>query len=167
MPLLTHSLMLLLPESKLSDIHYSPHNASYVCLCILHIHRDSWESLLRTPLPNPQWPGAAQGSGQITTMLSQASCWIMANISHKSQHITTTTTGCHCGLTHLLLMLLSSNAQKSKKLWRSSKTCHVGIHWKALTECFQMSTHLPWFQSFLSFLSSFHVDQISHQQHKG
>ena len=30
-----------------------------------------------------------------------------------------------------------------------------------------MSTHLPWFQSFLSFLSSFHVDQISHQQHKG
>ena len=60
-----------------------------------------------------------------------------------------------------------SNAQKSKKLWKSLKTCHVGIHWKALTEYFQMSTHLPWFQSFHSFLSSILVDQISHQQQKG
>ena len=60
MPLLTHSLMLLLPESKLSDIHYSPHNASYVCLCILHIHRDSWESLLRTP------PAASAAESTVT-----------------------------------------------------------------------------------------------------
>ena len=58
-------------------------------------------------------------------------------------------------LTLMLLMLLSSNAQKSKKLWKSSKASHVGIHWKALTEYFQMSTHLPWFQSVLSFLPSF------------
>ena len=61
-------------------------------------------------------------------------------------------------LTLMLLMLLSSNAQKSKNLWKSSKASHVGIHWKALTEYFQISTHLPWFQSFLSFLPSFYVD---------
>ena len=36
-------------------------------------------------------------------------------------------------------------------------------NWKALAECYQMSTHLSWFQSFLSVLSSFHVDQISNQ----
>ena len=30
-----------------------------------------------------------------------------------------------------------------------------------------MSTHVPGFQSFLSVLSSFYVDQVSHQQHKG
>ena len=54
---------------------------------------------------------------------------------------------------------------KAKTFRKSSKTCHVGIHRLALTEYVQMSTHLPWFQSFLSLLSSFHVDQISHQQH--
>ena len=32
-----------------------------------------------------------------------------------------------------------------------SKSCHVGIHWKALTECSQMSTHVPGLQSFLVF----------------
>ena len=31
----------------------------------------------------------------------------------------------------------------------------------------QMSTHMPVLQSFLSFLSSCHADQISQQQHKG
>ena len=44
---------------------------------------------------------------------------------------------------NMLLMLLLFNAQKSKKWWNSSETCHVGIHWKALTEYFKMSTHLP------------------------
>ena len=45
--------------------------------------------------------------------------------------------------------------------------CHVGIHWKALAEFSQMSTHLPWFQSFLSFLSSFYIAQISNNQLRG
>ena len=30
-----------------------------------------------------------------------------------------------------------------------SKPCHVGIHWIALTEYSQMSTHMPGFQLFL------------------
>ena len=30
----------------------------------------------------------------------------------------------------------------------------------------QMCDHMPWFESFLSFLSSFHVGQISHHQRK-
>ena len=64
-------------------------------------------------------------------------------------------------------MLLSSNAQKSKKLWKSSKTCYVGIHLKALTEYFQMSTNLPGFQSFSRYFAYFCIGQISHQQNKG
>ena len=43
----------------------------------------------------------------------------------------------------------------------------AGIHWKALEEFYQMSTHLPWFQSILIFLSSFHVDPISNPVWKG
>ena len=41
------------------------------------------------------------------------------------------------------------------------------IHWKALAESSQMSTHLPGFQSFVRFFASFCIGQISHQQHKG
>ena len=44
--------------------------------------------------------------------------------------------------------------------------CHVGIHWIALTEYYQMSTNLPGFQSFLASFASFCIDQISHQQLK-
>ena len=33
-----------------------------------------------------------------------------------------------------------------------SKPFHVGIHWIALAESFQMSTHLPGFQSCFRFL---------------
>ena len=39
---------------------------------------------------------------------------------------------------------------KSKTLRKSSKSCHLGIHWKALAEYSQTSTYLPWFQRFLS-----------------
>ena len=35
---------------------------------------------------------------------------------------------------------------------KTSKPCHVGIHLSAFAECFQMSTHLPGFLSFMSFL---------------
>ena len=38
---------------------------------------------------------------------------------------------------------------------KPSKPCHVGIHWRALAEHSQMSTHLPRFQSFLGFLYHF------------
>ena len=38
----------------------------------------------------------------------------------------------------------------SKDFWKSSKPCHVGIHWIALTKCSRMSTHLAGFQSFFS-----------------
>ena len=45
-----------------------------------------------------------------------------------------------------MLRVLSSKAQR-----KSSKPCYVGIHWRALAEYFQMSTHMPWFQSFKRF----------------
>ena len=51
-------------------------------------------------------------------------------------------------LTLLMLRLLSSKAQGCKDFWKTSKPCQVGIHWKALAEYSQMSTHLPGFQSF-------------------
>ena len=66
-----------------------------------------------------------------------------------------------------MLRLLLSKAQKLKNLWKSSKPYHFGIHWKALIEYSQMSTHLPGFQLFFSFFTIFCIDQISHQQHKG
>ena len=37
-------------------------------------------------------------------------------------------------------MLLSPEAQWRKHLWKPYKPCHVGIHWIALTESFQMNT---------------------------
>ena len=45
-----------------------------------------------------------------------------------------------------ILRLLSSEAQGCKDF--SSKPCHTGIHWIALAEYSQMSTHMPGFQSF-------------------
>ena len=50
---------------------------------------------------------------------------------------------------------------------KTSKSCHVGIYWKALTEYSQMSTHMSWFQSFFVCFASFCIGKISHQQHKG
>ena len=50
--------------------------------------------------------------------------------------------------TLLMWRLLSSNARKGKKLWKSSKPSHVGIHRKALIEHYQLSTNVPGFQSF-------------------
>ena len=47
-----------------------------------------------------------------------------------------------------ILRLLSSKGQRCRK---HSKPCHVGIHWIALAECSQMSTHVPGFQSFSRF----------------
>ena len=51
-------------------------------------------------------------------------------------------------LTLPMLRLLSSKAQGRKDFWKTSKPCHVGIHWIDLVEYSQMSTHLRGFQSF-------------------
>ena len=66
-----------------------------------------------------------------------------------------------------MLRLLTSKAQGHKDFWKSSKPYHVGIHWIALTEYSQMSTHMPWFQSFFSVFASFCIGKINHHQHKG
>ena len=50
--------------------------------------------------------------------------------------------------------------------WKSSKPCHIGIHWIALTENSQMSTHVLGFQSFFRTYASFCIGQSNHQ-HKG
>ena len=55
-------------------------------------------------------------------------------------------------LTIPMLRLLSSNAHLGHKdFWKPSKPYHVGIHWMALAEHSQMSTHVPGFQPFFSF----------------
>ena len=54
-------------------------------------------------------------------------------------------------LTLLRLRLLLFKAKGPKDFWKSSKPCHVGIHWIALAECSQLSTHVPGFQFFPGF----------------
>ena len=61
-----------------------------------------------------------------------------------------------------MLRLLSSKAQDLKNFfYKSSKSCHVGIHWKALSECSQMSTHLPGFRSFFRFWHHFVMAKLA------
>ena len=84
--------------------------------------------------------------------------------SHNSQHISHT----KAVSTLPMLRLLSPKAQGCKEFCKPSNPCHVGIHWKALTEYSQMSTHVPWFQSFYSGILHISCNgQIGHQQHKG
>ena len=59
------------------------------------------------------------------------------------------------GMTLPMLRLISSKAQECKNLWKTSKPCHVCIHWIALDEYSQMSTHMPGFQSYIRFLHHF------------
>ena len=49
-----------------------------------------------------------------------------------------------------MLRIILSKAQECRKFWKPFKPCHVGIHWKALAESYQMSTHVPGFPSFHS-----------------
>ena len=58
-------------------------------------------------------------------------------------------------LTLPMLRLLSSKVQWRKDLRKPSKPCLVGTHWKALAVCYQVSTHLPRFQSFFMFFLHF------------
>ena len=68
-------------------------------------------------------------------------------------------------LTLPMLRLISSKAQRDKDIWKPSKPCHFGIHWIALIEHSQMSTHVPGFQSYFRLFASFLNGQISHQLH--
>ena len=62
---------------------------------------------------------------------------------------------CFNPLTLPMLRLLSPEAQGRKDFWKASNPCHVGIHWIALAEYSQMSTHMPGFQSFFRFFHNF------------
>ena len=64
-------------------------------------------------------------------------------------------------LTLPMLRLLSSKAQGCKDFWEPSKSCHAGIHWVALTEYSQMSTHLPGSQSFSGVLHHFVLAKLA------
>ena len=73
---------------------------------------------------------------------------------------------CPWYLTFPMLRLQSSKAKGRKHFWKPSKPCHVGIHWKALVEHYQMSTNVTGFQSFFQlFFKWLCFVQISHQQH--
>ena len=86
----------------------------------------------------------------------------VTNIGNENQ-----TAASHNSLTLPMLRLLSSKGQGGKDFWKTLKPCHVVIHCIALAEYSQMSTHMPWFQSFFRFFVLFCIGQISHQQHKG
>ena len=51
-----------------------------------------------------------------------------------------------------MLRLLLSKGQGRKDFSKTSKPSHVGIHWIALAEYSQMSTHVPGFQYFFSII---------------
>ena len=46
-------------------------------------------------------------------------------------------------------------------LKKTSKPRHVGIHWIVLIEYSQMSTHVPGFQSFFTFLHNFPLPKLA------
>ena len=54
-----------------------------------------------------------------------------------------------------MLRLLSSKARGCKDFCKPTKPCHVGIHWKALTEYSQRSNNLSGFSHFSGFLYHF------------
>ena len=64
-------------------------------------------------------------------------------------------------LTLRMLRLFSSNAQGRKKIWKPSKPCHVGIHWIALAEHSQISTHVPGYSRFSGFWHHFILAKLA------
>ena len=48
-----------------------------------------------------------------------------------------------------------------KDVWKSSKPCHVGIHYIAHTECFHMYTQMPGFQQFSAFVHHFVLAKLA------
>ena len=83
--------------------------------------------------------------------------WCFATSKHLQEVNTSTLSLCAISLVNPFnaVRLLSAKAQGCKNLWKPSKPYHVGIHWIALIECSQMSTHLLGFQSFSRFLHHF------------
>ena len=69
-------------------------------------------------------------------------------------------------LTLPMLRLLLYKGIGCKDFCKPSKPCHVGIHKVALTECSQMSTYMPGFQSFSMFCASFCNARIRLQPYK-
>ena len=59
------------------------------------------------------------------------------------------------------------NTRAQRPLKTIYKLRHAGIYWTALAELYQMSTNVPGFQSFLTFLNYYIFVQISHQQKRG
>ena len=84
---------------------------------------------------------------------------------HQNSQVVLTAAGMN-GLTLPLLWLLSFKAHGCKDFCKPSKPCHVGIHWIALTEYSQMSTHMSGFQWYFSIFVSFCIGKTRHQQHK-
>ena len=105
-----------------------------------------------------------QGEMFIWTLPKTFHSILFNNYYHRSRCHVSRSPGMN-GLTLPMLRLLSSKT----KIFENHLIipCHVGIHWKALVEYSQMSTHLPGFTSFSRFLASFWIAQIIHQQHKG
>ena len=125
---------------------------TYCKLCQNREVKNEIHFTLKCPFYNDlRFPILHQTSIQIHKKCSGCFSWLSATIC----------------LTLSMLKLVSSKGQGGKYFWKPSTPCHVGIHWKAVTEHSQMSTNLPGFQSFSSFFASFCFGQISKQQHKG
>ena len=54
-----------------------------------------------------------------------------------------------------------SKTQRGKDIRKTSEPCHVGIHWIALPEYFQMSTYMPGFDHFPVFLHHFVLAKLA------
>ena len=70
-----------------------------------------------------------------------------------------------CQYVHFSYFNPRNQVPKHNDFLKLSRPCHVGIHWIALAEYTQMSTHMPGFQPFSRLIASFCIDQMSNQQH--
>ena len=64
-------------------------------------------------------------------------------------------------LTLPMTRLISSKAQGCKDVSKPSKSCHFGIHGKALAEHSQMSTHMLGFHEYFRFLRHYALDKLA------
>ena len=77
-------------------------------------------------------------------------CKILGHPISQRRPLFTQVTNIHM---HLFLSFNPSNAKatfvestRMQRFLKPSKPCHDGIHWTALIEYSEMSTHMPWFQ---------------------
>ena len=122
-----------------------------------------------TQLPNTKYPntghpgGRVAGLGCCSTTVDGSDSWntglcheyhlpgLLCCVSYRnSWNITQTAPHTHLNL-----------CNGCKDFWNPSKPCHLGIHWIALAEYSQMSTHGPGFQPFFRFFASFCNGQIN------